>query len=283
MMITKKSLPRRTVLRGVGATLALAAARRHGAGPDRDEPDRGRTGAAARRRLRAERHRHGAVDAARRRRRLRDHADSQAAGAVPRPLARGVGNFSNKGARQHPRDPAPPASSPACPPSAPRARSSGPASRWTSSWRARRAGTPSSRRSSSPSSRATTWAPAGAATPAPTPTPICWRSATTPLPMETNPRTVFERLLGDTGGTDPAARLARIEQNRSLLDAVTDKVAQLRRDLGPPRPAQARRVPSTRCATSSAAFSRPRPRSTSRCPTSRPRWGCPRRSTSTRS
>ena len=62
---------------------------------------------------------------------------------------------------------------------------------------------------------------------------ICWRSATTPLPMETNPRTVFERLLGDTGGTDPAARLARIEQNRSLLDAVTDKVDSLRRDLGP--------------------------------------------------
>ena len=61
---------------------------------------------------------------------------------------------------------------------------------------------------------------------------ICWRSATTPLPMETNPRTVFERLLGDAGGTDPAARLARIEQNRSLLDAVTDKVAALRRDLG---------------------------------------------------
>jgi hypothetical protein len=51
--------------------------------------------------------------------------------------------------------------------------------------------------------------------------------------METNPRTVFERLLGDTGGTDPAARLARIEQSRSLLDAVTDKVAALRRDLGP--------------------------------------------------
>ena len=62
---------------------------------------------------------------------------------------------------------------------------------------------------------------------------ISWRSATTPLPMETNPRMVFERLLGDVGGTDPAARLARIEQNRSLLDAVTDKVAALRRDLGP--------------------------------------------------
>ena len=61
---------------------------------------------------------------------------------------------------------------------------------------------------------------------------ISWRSATTPLPMETNPRAVFERLLGDVRGTDPAARLARIEQDRSLLDAVTDKIARLRRDLG---------------------------------------------------
>ena len=61
---------------------------------------------------------------------------------------------------------------------------------------------------------------------------ISWRSATTPLPMETNPRVVFERLLGDVRGTDPAARLARIEQDRSLLDAVTEKIARLRRDLG---------------------------------------------------
>ena len=61
---------------------------------------------------------------------------------------------------------------------------------------------------------------------------ISWRSATTPLPMEINPRAVFERLLGDVRSTDPAARLARIEQDRSLLDAVTDKIARLRRDLG---------------------------------------------------
>ena len=60
---------------------------------------------------------------------------------------------------------------------------------------------------------------------------ICWRGATTPLPMETNPRVVFERLLGDAGG-DPAARRARLEQDRSLLDAVTGKIARLRRDLG---------------------------------------------------
>ena len=62
---------------------------------------------------------------------------------------------------------------------------------------------------------------------------ICWRGATTPLPMETNPRVVLERLLGDAGGADPAARRARLEQDRSLLDAVTGKIARLRRDLGP--------------------------------------------------
>ena len=62
---------------------------------------------------------------------------------------------------------------------------------------------------------------------------ICWRGATTPLPMETNPRVVFERLLGDAGGADPAARRARLEQDRSLLDAVTGKIARLRRALGP--------------------------------------------------
>ena len=62
---------------------------------------------------------------------------------------------------------------------------------------------------------------------------ICWRGATTPLPMETNPRVVFERLLGDAGGADPAARRARLEEDRSLLDAVTGKIARLRRALGP--------------------------------------------------
>ena len=44
---------------------------------------------------------------------------------------------------------------------------------------------------------------------------------TTPLPMENNPRAVFERLFGDSGSTDPTARLARIQQDRSILDSVT--------------------------------------------------------------
>ena len=47
-----------------------------------------------------------------------------------------------------------------------------------------------------------------------------WRGPTTPLPMEYNPRVVFERLFGDGGTTDPAARLARIKKDRNILDSV---------------------------------------------------------------
>ena len=61
---------------------------------------------------------------------------------------------------------------------------------------------------------------------------ISWRSPTQPLPMEWNPRAVFETLFGDSGSTDRSAREARLRQHRSLLDAVTDKLADLKRDLG---------------------------------------------------
>ena len=49
----------------------------------------------------------------------------------------------------------------------------------------------------------------------------CWRTPTTPLPMEHNPRALFERLFGDSDTTDRAARLARIRERRSILDGVT--------------------------------------------------------------
>ena len=62
---------------------------------------------------------------------------------------------------------------------------------------------------------------------------ISWRSETTPLPMENNPRVVFERLFGDSGTTEPAARLARFQKDQSILDSVTEKVAALERGLGP--------------------------------------------------
>ena len=63
---------------------------------------------------------------------------------------------------------------------------------------------------------------------------LSWRSPTTPLPMENNPRTVFERLFGDSASTDSSARRARIQSDRSLLDSVTEKIADLERALGSP-------------------------------------------------
>jgi hypothetical protein len=62
---------------------------------------------------------------------------------------------------------------------------------------------------------------------------LSWRSPTQPLPMEWNPRAVFERLFGDSGSTDHAAREARLRQHKSLLDSVAEKLASLKKDLGP--------------------------------------------------
>jgi hypothetical protein len=61
---------------------------------------------------------------------------------------------------------------------------------------------------------------------------LSWRNPTQPLPMEYNPRAVFERLFGDTGKTDFAAREARMLQQKSILDSVTAKLSALKRELG---------------------------------------------------
>src|SRR5436305_10513150 len=63
---------------------------------------------------------------------------------------------------------------------------------------------------------------------------LSWRSPTQPLPMEYNPRAVFERLFGDSGSTERAAREARMRQHKSILDSVNDKLAALKKELGPP-------------------------------------------------
>jgi hypothetical protein len=62
---------------------------------------------------------------------------------------------------------------------------------------------------------------------------LSWRSPTQPLPMEWNPRSVFERLFGDSGSTDPSVRQARLQQHKSILDSVTEKLTDLRNELGP--------------------------------------------------
>ncbi len=61
---------------------------------------------------------------------------------------------------------------------------------------------------------------------------ISWRSANTPLPTENNPRVVFERLFGDSVSTDPKARRTRIAQDKSVLDSVIQEAATLKGSLG---------------------------------------------------
>ena len=56
---------------------------------------------------------------------------------------------------------------------------------------------------------------------------ISWKSANTPLPTQNNPRLIFERLFGDSTSTDPKERLSRMRQQQSVLDSVTQEVARL--------------------------------------------------------
>src|SRR5215204_2106298 len=60
---------------------------------------------------------------------------------------------------------------------------------------------------------------------------LSWRTPETPLPMEINPRKVFERMFGQGGSA--AERLARIQEDRSILDAITKEASALQLQLGP--------------------------------------------------
>ena len=61
---------------------------------------------------------------------------------------------------------------------------------------------------------------------------LCWSSPTAPVPMENKPRAVFERLFGDSDTTDPAQLRARRQRDRSILDLVTQDVSRLLKRLG---------------------------------------------------
>ena len=60
---------------------------------------------------------------------------------------------------------------------------------------------------------------------------ISWRSATTPNPVENNPRVLFERMFGDGGS--PARRLAEMRKDRSIIDSAANEIFSLQRTLGP--------------------------------------------------
>jgi hypothetical protein len=59
---------------------------------------------------------------------------------------------------------------------------------------------------------------------------LSWSSPTTPLPSEAHPRVVFERLFGEGGGAEE--RRAALRKRASLLDWVGEDIARLRRELG---------------------------------------------------
>jgi hypothetical protein len=61
---------------------------------------------------------------------------------------------------------------------------------------------------------------------------ISWRNPTTPMPVEVNPRAVFERMFGDGETTDAAARLASMKEQSSILDYIRGDVARLSSGLG---------------------------------------------------
>ena len=62
---------------------------------------------------------------------------------------------------------------------------------------------------------------------------MSWRSATTPLPVENNPRKVFERLFGEDDSTEPAERLRRARADHSILDSIGQEVTRLLGRVGP--------------------------------------------------
>jgi hypothetical protein len=61
---------------------------------------------------------------------------------------------------------------------------------------------------------------------------VSWLTPTLPLMAENNPRVLFERMFGASDSTDPKVRAARLKQDRSLIDSVNDRVSQLQRKLG---------------------------------------------------
>ena len=61
---------------------------------------------------------------------------------------------------------------------------------------------------------------------------LSWLTPTLPLMSENDPRVVFERLFGSSDSTDPRVRATRLRQDRSILDSVTARVRQLQRQLG---------------------------------------------------
>jgi len=62
---------------------------------------------------------------------------------------------------------------------------------------------------------------------------LSWRTETTPLPMELSPRGLFQRMFGDSDTTAKADRLARLREQRSILDTVSEQASTTLKGIGP--------------------------------------------------
>lgn len=62
---------------------------------------------------------------------------------------------------------------------------------------------------------------------------ISWAGPTRPLPMEHDPHAAFERLFGDSETTDSAARRARMQEKGSILDSLLGEISHLQKRVGP--------------------------------------------------
>ena len=93
---------------------------------------------------------------------------------------------------------------------------------------------------------------------------LAWRDASTPMPMETNPRAVFEHLFGAVGSTESEARLRALRRDRSILDSVREELTDLQRVLGRGDRSKLAGI-STRFAISSGVSRSPRHKATGSC------------------
>jgi hypothetical protein len=62
---------------------------------------------------------------------------------------------------------------------------------------------------------------------------LSWRTETTPLPMERSPRGLFQRMFGDSDTTAKADRLARLREQRSILDTASEQMSTALKGIGP--------------------------------------------------
>ena len=237
MIVTRRHLPRRTFLKGMGAVIALPML-------DAMTPAFARAAHVARPPVRLaftyvpNGITMNRLDPGGDRRGLRVHAGDEAARAVPQGHAGAVRPRApeRRRARRRPRRPRPrrrvvpdrraPAQD---------RRRRHPERHLGRPGRraARRHRTRGSRRSSS---AATTRARSATATPATRcayTNSLAWRGPATPMPPETNPRLVFERLFGDIDTSiPPETRARRLRYRRSILDLVGERTTQLGADLG---------------------------------------------------